>query len=120
MARTIDYEFTRGDTKVLNKFRPIDNNGELLKLSALDQIYFTMKDKSGTAVLKKSINNGINLESDGYYHITLEAEDTEDLEVSTYNYDIELNLELNPLFVKTLIEGEITLLQDITAKGDRI
>lgn len=119
MARTIDYEFTRGDTKVLNKFRPTDNNGELLKLSTLDQIYFTMKDKSGTAVLKKSINNGINLESDGYYHITLEAEDTEELDVTTYIYDIELDLQLQPTFVKTLIEGEITLLKDITTKEDR-
>lgn len=121
MAKTIDYEFKRGDTKVLNKFRPTENNGNPLELSDVDQIYFTMKkNEQGNAILKKSINNGITLGEDGYYHITLEAEDTSELDAGTYKYDIELNLMLDKLFVKTLIEGEITLLQDITTEGDRI
>lgn len=121
MSKTIDYEFKRGDTKVLKKFRPIDNNGQVLNLSNTDNIYFTMKkDERGKAILKKSINNGITLEDDGYYHITLNAEDTGELNAGTYKYDIELNLNLETLFVNTLIEGEITLLQDITTKGDRI
>ena len=119
MAQTIDYEFKRGDTKVLNKFRPTDSNGEVLTLSVTDQLYFTMKDANKTAVIKKTINNGITLGSDGYYHITLEATDTQDLAVGTYTYDIELDLNLIPLFVNTLIDGEITLNEDTTMKGDR-
>lgn len=120
MAKTIDYEFTRGDTKLLNKFRPTDSNGEALILSVTDNIYFTMKNPNKVAVVKKSINDGITLGEDEYYHITLEAEDTEDLAIGTYTYDIEMVLNLEKQFVSTLIEGEITLNQDITTKGDRI
>lgn len=121
MSKVIDYEFKRGDTKKLNKFRPTDKNGEVLVLSNTDNIYFSMKkDENGKAILKKSINNGIILEDDGYYHITLEADETVDLSVGTYKYDIELVLNLERQFVQTIIEGEITLTQDITTKGDRI
>lgn len=119
MVKNIDYELIRGDTKRLNKFRPTDLNGEALNLTNLDNIYFTMKNASGVAKVKKSINNGITLGEDGYYHITLEADDTEDLDVGSYNYDIELVLALTKEFVATLINGEITLTQDITTKGDR-
>ena len=121
MAEVIDYEFKRGDTKVLRKFRPTDNNGQPLNLNSTDQIYFTMKkDENGKAIIKKSINNGIYLEDDGYYHITMEADDTSELVADTYKYDIEMNLNLEKRFARTLIEGEITLLQDITSKEDRI
>lgn len=120
MAKEINYDYIRGDTKVLNKFRPVDNNGETLILSVSDQIYFTMKNSNRQRVLRKTIGDGITLGTDGYYHITLTAEDTQDLPVGTYSYDIELDLNLNPLFVKTLIEGEITLNQDVTTRGDRV
>lgn len=119
MAKTIDYEFTRGDTKVLNAFRPTDKNGTVLELTDSDQIYFTMKNANKEAVVKKKINSGIIFGEDGYYHITLEASDTEDLAVGTYNYDIELDLRLEKNFVNTMIEGEITLNEDVTTKGDR-
>lgn len=120
MAKTFDYDIKRGDTKVLRKFRPVDANGEVITLTNADKIFFTMKNSNNIAVLKKTINNGIYLKDDGYYHITLEAQDTEDLPVGTYTYDIELDLNLNPVYVNTLIEGEITLNLDTTTKGDRI
>lgn len=121
MAKVIDYEFKRGDTKVLKKFRPTDKNGEALTLSNTDNIYFTMKkDVNEKASLNKSINNGITLGDDGYYHITLEANETANLSVGAYKYDIELVLNLEKQFVQTIIEGEITLTQDITMEGDRI
>lgn len=121
MAKTIDYEFKRGDTKTLRKFRPTDNNGQPLNLSEKDQIFFTMKkDENSKAILSKTINNGIYLKDDGYYHITMEPDDTSELSADTYKYDIELNVNSHKLFVKTLIEGEITLLRDITTKGDKL
>ncbi len=43
MSKTIDYEFIRGDTTPLRKFRPVDKKGDVLTLSNLDNIYFTMK-----------------------------------------------------------------------------
>ena len=120
MSKTIDYEFTRGDTKVLNKFRVTDKNGAVITLSASDQLYFTMKNSNKEAVVKKKIGSGITLGNDGYYHITLESTDTEDLAVGTYLYDIELDLNTINLFVNTIINGEITLNEDVTLKGDRI
>ncbi|MBR6688812.1 MAG: hypothetical protein IKL68_02215 [Clostridia bacterium] len=121
-TKIIDYEFKRGDTAFLEKFRPNDLNGIPLTLSADDNIYFTMKQEAdGQAILKKKINNGITYEEDGYFHITLEPQDTANLSAETYKYDIELVLQsFEPTYVKTLIEGEITLLQDITKEGDRV
>ena len=121
MTKVIDYEFKRGDTNFLNRFRPTDLNKEVILLSNSDNIYFTMKkDADGQAILKKSINDGITYGDDGYYHITLEPQDTANLSIETYKYDIELVLaSFEPTYVKTLIEGEITLLQDITKEGDR-
>jgi hypothetical protein len=121
---TINYEFKRGDTKKLNKFNLVDSAGEPITLTANDNIFFTMKLRNTTeAIVKKSIDNGIELGEDGYYHITLEPEDTEELEVSSdkkYVYDIELNMIVSgKLVVKTLFEGKIKLLKDITLKGDR-
>lgn len=119
MAKEISYEFIRGDTQVLRKFRPTDENKEPIVLTDLDQIYFTMKNANQEAVVKKKIGNGVNLEEDGYYHITLNATDTQDLPAGNYMYDIELDLALVNLFVSTLIEGEISLLEGVTQKGDR-
>lgn len=85
MAKTIDYEFKRGDTKLLKKFRPVDQNGNVLLLTNLDNIYFTMKkNENGTAIIKKNIGNGITYGVDGYYHITLQASETANLPAGTY------------------------------------
>lgn len=119
MAKTIDYTFTRGDTKVLDKFRVTDKNGDVITLGLSDQLYFTMKDGGGVAVVKKKIGNGITLGDDGYYHITMEASDTANLPVETYSYDIEMDLDRTPAYVKTLIEGTIELEEDVTTPTDR-
>jgi len=123
MAIIINYgfekDFIRGDTKVLSKFRPVEAGGEPMALKQDDQLYFTMKDRNKVTKVKKKIGNGITLESDGYYHITLETTDTEDLNADIYKYDIELDLAENPLFVQTLIEGEIKLKEDVTTKEDK-
>lgn len=123
MAKTIDYEFKRGDTKLLKKFRPVDQNGNVLLLTNLDNIYFTMKkNENGTAIIKKNIGNGITYGVDGYYHITLQANETANLPAGTYKYDIELDTYNSQaqLIVSTIIEGEIELTQDVTQEGDRI
>ena len=119
MAKEISYEFIRGDTKTLSKFRPTDKDGNPLTLTELDQIYFTMKNENKVAVVKKKIGNGITLEDDGYYHISLNAVDTQDLPAGNYVYDIELDLNDTYLWVRTLLQGDITLLEGVTQKGDR-
>lgn len=121
---TINYEFKRGDTKKLNKFNISDMEGRPIILTQNDNIYFTLKQKGSDApIIKKSIGSGIELGEDGYYHTTLEPSDTEELDVGKdkkYVYDIELDMIVNnKLVVKTLFEGKIKLLKDITLKGDR-
>ncbi len=110
----------RGDTIPLKKFKVTDKNEIEITLSDTDNLYFTMKNKEEEAVLRKNINNGIELLEDGYYHIILNPEDTANLDVGKYYYDIELNLNTEPLYVKTIIEGTIKLLKDITTEEDRI
>lgn len=120
MPKTIDYNFIRGDTKQLKKFKLKTLDGAELKLTDSDQIYFTMKNASDIAVLKKKIDQGITLGDDGFYHITIEANETSNLDIGSYNYDIEVDLFVsNKTYVSTIIQGEITLEKDITTEGDR-
>ena len=120
MAKLVDYEIKRGDTTNLKKFRITDKNGEVLHLTDTDYLYFTIKQNanSATVLLQKTLNNGITLGNDGYYHITMEATDTNKLTYGNYQYDIELKATEPKEFVKTLIEGTIILTEEITWKGD--
>ena len=120
MSKTIDYEFKRGDTNVLKKFRVKDKNDNLMELTENEQLYFTMKinPNSNQVLIQKRINDGIYLEEDGYYHITLEPSETSKLNYGTYVYDIELKSISPKLFVKTLIEGTITLTDEVTWEED--
>ena len=119
MSKTIDYEFKRGDTTPLNKFRPTPE-GKPINPTDISEIHFTMKkNENGKALVKKKINNGITLEDDGYYHITMETEDTRDLDAGGYVYDIEIQIITETrTIVKTIIDGNIELLQDVTNRRD--
>lgn len=113
----MDFEFTRGDTKVF-KFKLQDKNGEELKLESTDRIYLTAK-KSATStevVFQKTLGNGIELKDDGYYHVTINSDDTANLSYGTYGYDIEIKTATG--IVKTLLIGSITLTEEFTFKGD--
>lgn len=120
MSKTIDYEFKRGDTNLLKKFRVTDKNGNVMNLTDNEQLYFTIKTNpnSNKVLIQKTINNGICLEEDGYYHITLEPSETSKLNYGAYVYDIELKSINQKMFVKTIIEGTITLTDEVTWEGD--
>lgn len=116
----INYSFKRGDSRRLNAFKVQDIEGQDIILNEGDNIYFTIKPmEENIALVKKSIGNGIELGEDGYYHLPMLPEDTQDLDVDLYRYDIELNLNVEPLFVRTIVEGTINLTQDVTEEGDR-
>lgn len=116
MSKTIDYEFPRGDTYPLRKFRVTDKNGNVIQLTDTEQLYFTVKTDSNTrdVLIQKRINSGIELGNDGYYHITMEAEDTNGLDYATYVYDIQLKSTRTKNIVKTLFDGTITLTDEVT------
>jgi len=113
----MDFEFTRGDTKVF-KFKLQDKNGEDLKLSSTDKIFLTAKknSKATNIAFQKTLNNGIELRDDGYYYVTINSEDTSKLGYGTYGYDIEIKTATG--IVKTLLIGSITLTEEYTFKED--
>ena len=114
----MDFEFPRGDTKALLKFKLTDKNGEELVLANTDKLYFTVKKNAGdtTPLIQKTINNGITKTDDGYYHVRLEEDDTATLPYGTYGYDIEIKTGTG--IVKTLTIGSISLTEEYTHKGD--
>ena len=120
MAKTIDYEFPRGDTYKLKKFRITDKNKNIIQQTGTQQLYFTVKTDSNSnkVLFQKRKNTGIELGEDGYYHITIEPSDTSKLEYGTYVYDISLKSTVAKTIVKTLINGTITLTEEVTWEGD--
>ena len=115
----MDFEFTRGDTKIF-KFKLQNKNGENLILSSGDNLYFTVKKSANSknVSFQKTLGKGINLENDGYYYVTIDSNDTANLNYGTYGYDIELKTLSG--IVKTLIIGSITITEEYTFEGDEI
>lgn len=116
MVKTIDYEFPRGDSFLLDKFRPVDKAGNVVELQDTDKLYFTVKadSYSSNILFQKRLNEGIELQEDGYYHITIEPSDTNGLDYGSYVYDIQLKRTDPKDYVKTLINGTITLTEEVT------
>lgn len=115
----MDFEFSRGDTKVF-KFRLQDRNGEDLILSSGDKLYLTAKRSSSSkkVTFQKTLGNGIELKDDGYYYVTISSKDTASLNYGTYGYDIELKTASG--IVKTLVIGSITITEEYTFEGDEV
>ena len=113
----MDLEFPRGDTKKF-KFKLKDAEGNDISLTSGDMLYFTVRQNPNakTKTLQKKLGSGINLGTDGYYHVTLSSDDTATLNYGTYGYDIELKSSTG--LVQTLTIGEITLTEEFTWKGD--
>lgn len=116
MIKTIDYEFPRGDSFLMKKFRVNDVSGNVIKLLETDKLYFTVKtDANSSEVLfQKRLDEGIELQDDGYYHITIEPEDTNTLDYGSYVYDIQIKRTEPKNYVKTIINGTITLTEEVT------
>jgi len=112
----IDYEFKRGDTSPLKKFS-VELLGEQLVPDGSFQIYFTVKkSKSSDVAIQKTLNNGITYK-DGFFRIQLESYDTSDLAEGAYLYDISLKTET---LTKTMFEGTINIIADITTRKDEV
>lgn len=109
----MDYEFIRGDTKIIGGFQLVDEEGNILKLDDTDELYFTVKknSKKNDFVLQKRFSKGEIKYQNGVYYTILEHEDTAKLKYGAYEYDFQL---VSGKFVKTPISGTITLTDEIT------
>lgn len=115
----MDLEFTRGDTKKF-KFRLRDKNKQPIELAPTDKLYLTAKKdpNSNAIIFQKTIGNGIELKEDGYYHVTINPDDTNQLPYGTYGYDVQITTVTGK--TKTFIVSTITLTEEYTHKGDEI
>jgi len=81
-------------------------------------IYFTAKlditDSDGDAEIEKTINTFEN-PLNGEAELSLTSEDT-DLATGNYFYDIQVKTNLDEIY--TIVEGVLTITQDITTRND--
>ena len=107
-------EFTRGDTYKF-KFQRLDSDNQPIMTKA-EKMWFTVKTDYYTKEIKlqKTLNNGIEYTEDGYYHITIEHDDTKDLSYGSYVCDIQVE---NASVVQTIYKGNLTLTNEVTFDG---
>ena len=86
----------------------------------MDNIYFTVKKHyyDEAYVFQKRLNDhGIVDDGQGAYNITINPEDTEELDIGTYDFDIEI-VKL-PDIKRTFI-GVLELTKEVTHKGNEV
>lgn len=107
-------EFTRGDTYKF-KFQRLDSENQPIMTKA-EKMWFTVKSDYYTENIKlqKTLDNGIEFSDDGFYHITIQHEDTKDLTYGTYVCDIQVE---NSGVVQTIYKDTITLTNEVTFDG---
>lgn len=86
---------------------------EVEGIDSLDTAYFSCKINSDDQnyVFQKSINNGISLVEDGKYRVRVAPQDTENIEVGYYYYDLEIGANGD---IFTILRGRLKIDQDIT------
>ena len=106
-------DLIRGDTAKY-KFRRYNSEGNVIGTKA-DAIYFTVKTNgySNKILLQKTLSD-IEFDDEFYYHITINSEDTDNLEYGTYMYDVEVIQDGN----KTTTVGEFIINEEITFASD--
>ena len=79
----------------------------------LETCYFSCKKNTNDEeyIFQKSLSDGISKVSNGKYRVRVAPEDTEDVEVGNYYYDLEFGLNGD---IFTIIKGILTIENDIT------
>lgn len=114
--KKINFNFIKGDTYA----RAFRIEGFELPIN---QVYFTVKEKSSNKnfVLQKTLNNGIELDTEipNRYILIIEADDTNDMKT---NYDYVFDIQIvSGTVKKTIIGGNLRLEDwDITSKVNEV
>lgn len=106
-------KFTRGDTYKF-KFQRKDANNEPILVRA-EKIWFTVKknNKTSEKLIQKTLND-IVFDNEGFYHVTIEHEDTKNLKYKKYVCDIQVG---NAGVVTTIFKDTIILDKEVTFEG---
>ena len=113
-------EFIRGDTYSFRFQRRLQNDEVITERP--DQVFFSVKEyyEDEECVFQKRLSNSTIVydETDHYYYITIESEDTCDLEMeSSYYFDIVIVKDND---VKTIAVGKMRLLKEVTFKENEV
>ena len=108
MAKTRDFSFIRGDTA---RIRIQLRNTEVLP----DEIWLSVKRTVNATdyILQKSLTDGIEAGEDMTYDIRIAPEDTQELQIGVYYYDVELRYGED---IYTPVVGRLGLGADITRR----
>lgn len=106
-------KFTRGDTYKF-KFQRKDANNEPILVKS-EKIWFTIKKsyKTTQKLVQKTLND-MTFDSEGFYHVTIEHDDTKNLSYKKYYCDIQVE---NAGVVTTIFKDTITLDKEVTFEG---
>lgn len=102
-------KMVRGDTLSFGIEYSFDDES----VQDLDTCYFSCKQNADDEeyIFQKSLNDGISKVDDGKYRVRVAPEDTENVEVGNYYYDLEIGLN-DDIF--TIIKGVLSIESDIT------
>lgn len=111
--------FVRGDTFEF-KFQRKTKDKQVITEKP-DKMYFTVKnnDTENDYIFQKSLgDNTISYDEETYYYyVTIDPEDTNNLDYGTYYYDIEI---ITNNKVKTISIGTLSITSEITFSSNEV
>lgn len=111
-------EMPRGDIRAV-RFNVTDSEGNPSDIQ-FDEIYFTVKASyqyNDYLFQKRLTDSTIEPSDDGGYQFTIEPEDTNDLRVGTYVFDIEL---VQGNTIKQTSVGTLVLTNEVTFAANEV
>lgn len=107
-TKTYHIHMTRGDTLSFGiKIQGLDQD--------LESAYFTCETNipnvTSVQMFQKSLGSGISKVGDGEYTVRIAPEDTENLDIDTYSYDLQIGVN-DDIF--TLIKGNLYIEYEVT------
>lgn len=110
-------QITRGDYDIIPFVRK-DYKGNIIT-DIPEKVYFTMKKDINTkdALLQKRLGDGITIDDTYTYNIEFKSEDTANLPIGTYVYDICIKNGDRP---STIHKGYFEITYDVTHKNNEV
>lgn len=104
-CKNINLCMVRGDTLAFSF--------EVEGIDTLDTAYFSCRANADDEnyVFQKSLTDGISLVETGKYRVRVAPEDTSNIEVGSYYYDLEIRKNSD---IYTILKGVLKVEQDVT------
>ena len=105
VCKNINLCMVRGDTLAFSF--------EVEGIDSLETAYFSCKANADDTeyVFQKSLTDGISLVETGKYRVRVAPEDTSNIEVGSYYYDLEIGANSD---IFTILKGILKVEQDVT------